>query len=255
MDTAITRAVTPRHFTYEWYEYFLNRLNDERYDFTGFKEALANPGRSGCFAILRHDIDFDTDKALEMATFEAERHISSTYFFLLSSSHYNIFEREVRGNIAKIVKLGHRLGLHFDTAAYPESYEAAYLNDMCIREARMLGDLFDSSVAAVSFHRPPDFILTGDTAFCSEYPHTYQAEFTREMSYLSDSRAMWKFGDPIERGLVGQHKNLHILIHPIWWAHDYRDGNDILNRSLQQKYSDLHQSFKNNCQIFRGQPQ
>ena len=246
-----TSMSSPPQFTYQWYEYFLDHLERENYAFSNFKDAISAKPDDRHFVILRHDVDFDTEKALAMARFESEKGISSTYFFLMSSSHYNVLEKEARRDIEQILRLGHKLGLHFDTAAYPESSSAIYLNDMCVKEARILGHLFDADISAVSFHRPPDFVLTGDTSFCSEYPHTYQTVFTKDMTYLSDSRAMWKYGDPIEKGLVAEHVNLHILIHPIWWNNAYKSGNEVLNENLNQKCIRLNQSFKYNCQIFQ----
>ncbi len=46
------------------------------------------------YLILRHDVDFSVDRALELAKIENNYGISSTYFFLLHSDFYNIFEKD-----------------------------------------------------------------------------------------------------------------------------------------------------------------
>jgi hypothetical protein len=44
--------------------------------------------------VLRHDIDFCVQAAREMALIEAEKKLTSTYFFLLRTPFYNLFAAE-----------------------------------------------------------------------------------------------------------------------------------------------------------------
>lgn len=68
--------------------------------------------------ILRHDVDFSLEKALEMAEIEKKEEVQSTYFILLSTNFYNIFSKESCDIIKKIQSLGHNIGLHFDEKKY-----------------------------------------------------------------------------------------------------------------------------------------
>ena len=64
--------------------------------------------------ILRHDVDASLEAALKMAELENKINVSSTYFILLSSEFYNPFTLESSKIIKKILKLGHKLGLHYN---------------------------------------------------------------------------------------------------------------------------------------------
>jgi len=57
------------NFTFEWYEYLLKLLSEHNYHFADYHswKQIKNP------VILRHDVDNDLSKALEMAEFEISR--------------------------------------------------------------------------------------------------------------------------------------------------------------------------------------
>src|SRR6185436_8375542 len=69
--------------------------------------------------ILRHDIDFCVNSARNMAMVEAEKGMSSTYFFMLRTPFYNLFTAENSRAVREIISAGHRIGLHFDRIPYP----------------------------------------------------------------------------------------------------------------------------------------
>ena len=68
--------------------------------------------------ILRHDVDFSLEKAWEMACFEQENEIFSTYFVIVSCDNYNIFSRKKQKILRDILAYGHTIGLHFDETVY-----------------------------------------------------------------------------------------------------------------------------------------
>ena len=104
---------------------------------------------SGKF-ILRHDIDFSVEVALEMAKTEKKIGIFSTYFFMMSNSLYNIISKKPGYN-KKIRDMGHKVSLHFDPTAYNN------LNSFKI-ERNTFKELFDVDVDIVSIHRPGSFL-------------------------------------------------------------------------------------------------
>jgi len=241
----------PVIFTYDWYRYLIEYLRYENYLFADFVRAIDYKEQNKHFVILRHDIDFDIEKALIMATIEQECNVISSYFFLISSCHYNIFEKCSRNSVHQIIRMGHKIGLHFDTAVYPDSSSASYLNEMCRKEVVLLSEIFGANVNAVSFHRPPAFIFNNGNQISGKFLHAYQKEYIEDITFLSDSRAMWKYGNPIHKGCIQNHDNLQILVHPIWWNYQYRDGNEILNDNIEKKNNAIIKSYKNNCQIFK----
>ena len=70
------------------------------------------------FTLWRHDIDLSVHRAYSLAKIEKNFCIKATYFFLLGSKFYNIFEKDIKDLILKIISLGHRIGLHFDPNQY-----------------------------------------------------------------------------------------------------------------------------------------
>ena len=61
------------------------------------------------FLVVRHDVDFSLDKALEMAELEAKQNISATYFILLHSQYYNALSEQNIKKIKKFIKLEHEI--------------------------------------------------------------------------------------------------------------------------------------------------
>ena len=76
-------------------------------------------------------MDFSPERALELATIEHEMGVKSTYFLLMHSPFYNLFEKQNFEMFCKIRELGHDLALHFDFAFY-ESEDKKYIEE-CMR--------------------------------------------------------------------------------------------------------------------------
>ena len=115
MGEQTDRLLLEVEFTHRWYRTFLERLRADDYDFRGFANAPAEGE-----VVLRHDVDLSLESALEMARIEAEVGVESTYFVLLTSPLYNALAPANREILRRIEGLGHDVGLHFSTHAYPE---------------------------------------------------------------------------------------------------------------------------------------
>ena len=68
--------------------------------------------------LIRHDIDFSVDFAYKLALFESELEIRSTYFLMLTSNMYNLLSSENQRLVRSIIKLGHKVSIHFDPTAH-----------------------------------------------------------------------------------------------------------------------------------------
>jgi hypothetical protein len=99
--------------------------------------------------ILRHDVDYHIDYALELAKIEKKLNIKSTYFFLLRSDFYNLFSFESTNKINIIKKLGHKISLHFDDAIYNKNLKINFL-----REKKFFEKMMNVKIDIISFHRP-----------------------------------------------------------------------------------------------------
>ncbi|WP_052747707.1 polysaccharide deacetylase family protein [Geoglobus ahangari] len=80
----------------------------DRYSPVTVKDFLLGRKKYSKVAIMRHDVDRNPEKALEMAKLEAEMGISSTYYFRVKPK---VFIPEI---ITEISKLGHEVGYHYE---------------------------------------------------------------------------------------------------------------------------------------------
>jgi hypothetical protein len=67
----------------------------------------------GRYLAIRHDIDYDMEKAVKMARLEYDNGISSTYFVLPSAPYFRCSEVFAR-ILDRIGSMGHEIGLHND---------------------------------------------------------------------------------------------------------------------------------------------
>lgn len=103
----------------------------------------------GDFIALRHDVDHDIDMALEMAYWESERGIRSTYFMLHSADYF-----AADGFLDKAMQIqafGHEVGLHLNFLA---QWYRGEIEDPVSELDRVLGDLRQAglNVSGVSAH-------------------------------------------------------------------------------------------------------
>ena len=68
-------------------------------------------------------VDFDLQLALDLALFEKEIGIKSTYFILTTCESYNVLAEKNKEILKKIISLGHEIGLHFDPTLYKNNLE------------------------------------------------------------------------------------------------------------------------------------
>ncbi len=101
-------------FTYSAYESIIDLLRENKYEFADYhKYELYDK----C-VILRHDVDYDLKKTIQMAELENKNGVSATYFVLATSGFYNVMSKESKKVIGYLQSLGHKIGLHFDEANY-----------------------------------------------------------------------------------------------------------------------------------------
>ena len=222
------------------YEDFLKIFLKKGYNFLFYKELNQKENQ----LVLRHDIDFDTELALEMARVEASLGIKSTYFFLLRSNLYNILSPNDFENVKEIRSLGHQTSVHFDPSIY-EDFHQGLQEEVSIFEA-----CFREKVEIISFHRPNAFFQNYDAPIRG-IEHTYQSKYFREIKYFSDSTGIWRFGHPAESLEFLQGKSLHVLVHPIWWMINGSSNLKKLEAYFTQRIDALKQEFSNNCIPFR----
>lgn len=195
--------------------------------------------------IMRHDVDNDLKKAAEFA--EVENQISkgkvvSTYFVLLSSPFYNLFTKESRDYLRRIIVCGNEIGLHFDET----QYDTGDIHDQVAKEARVLSELIGQQVSVVSMHRPSKHTLDANYSF-NGLINSYSQEYFKEWKYISDSRMCWQ-EDVLKVISSKRYDHLHILTHPFWYAENDESTAYKLNRFINEaridRYENLRQNFR-----------
>lgn len=191
-------------FTYDAYRAFLARRQADGYDFRGFHDDP--PLRDDPVMLLRHDVDLDLDRAVDLAKVEHAANVQATYFILVTSPFFNVNAVYHRARVRALADLGHWIGLHYDWTD-PEAGEVDELADY-------LDSVAGVEVRAVSFHKPASNLVGADAGLTAPLPHAYQPEFVNEIEYCSDSTGAWRYGPPDARPPGA----MQLLTHPEWWA-------------------------------------
>lgn len=135
---------------------------------------------------------------------------------------------------------GHKIGLHFDEARYPECEGNPEAIKVRIQqEAGILGAAIGCTIDVVSMHRPSKGLLEANIEI-SGIINSYSQIFFREFKYLSDSRRRWR--EPVNEIVEsGQFDKLHILSHAFWYNEEEVDIHDsvcgFVNEGNQCRYN------------------
>ena len=103
-----------KDFTLNHYKEILSSLKTS-HEFISF-DAVINSSKN--FVLNRHDVDYSVENALKIAQIENKFDAKSTYFIMLHSEFYSFLEKKNLVLIKEINRLGHDIGLHFDSQFY-----------------------------------------------------------------------------------------------------------------------------------------
>ncbi len=204
------------NFSYEHYRSILLNLK-ERYKFSNFDNNSTND------VILRHDVDISLDYALEMAKIEHKLDVTATYFILFHADLYNPFNIHSTRVVSEILKLGHKIGFHYDISYYEENNLVP--KDTVLKEIKIMEQEYGTEISVVSAHRPSRKYVALDLP---EYRDAYADEFVKDRKYLSDSGKNWREGCICKN--YTKYDKIQLLIHPVWWTKDNLSREQILDR-------------------------
>jgi len=199
---------------------FLAKARGGGFAFVRFQDFL--PGADPLprrYILLRHDIDFAPDHALDMAELEHASGVASTYFVLVDGQFYSPLESAIIGQLRQIHSLGHEIGLHF---AVSSAVHANIGEEVAFR-LRLLSDLVGSDVRAFSQHDP---VNAGWATVALPAEHDPCVDASQVIAdngllYVSDSAMMWRrhtFDTALDQG-----RNLCLLAHPHSWVNPQDD--------------------------------
>lgn len=233
-------------FTYKAYINMLNLLKESEYEFCKYGEYSDKEN----IVILRHDIDMDLEKALELAKLEHQNRVSSTYFVLLCTDFYNIFSKKSNDILTEIISLGHDIGLHFDELKY-NCKSVEEVKNMIKKEVKIIDTYMNYHIKSVSMHRPSKLVLENDIDL-NGLINSYSKEYFECFKYLSDSRMNWR-EDAEEIIVLQKYKKLHILTHPFWYKDEEESMRDILLSFIQQSkyktFDNIDSNFRNLLEV------
>lgn len=197
-------------FTLDNYKSLL-LLAKEKYNFCFFNEH-----NSSKHIILRHDLEFSIPIALRMALIEAGLGIKATYFIQLHSEFYNTLEKESIKSINEIQKLGHQIGLHFDSHFWNIQDESD-LGKSIEFDKSVLENYLGNKIKVFSFHNNTPFTLSCRKEKYGGLINVYSDYFRTYYAYNADSLGYWRYERLEDLLKEAKEDALQILIHDGMW--------------------------------------
>lgn len=189
------------------------------------------------FIVLRHDVEFSIEKAVEMAEVESDCGVRSTYFIQLESPAYNALSEVSIRQIKRLSELGHAIGLHYrEDCSLPKQANE-------YRIWKQLSTLLNATgikIATFSTHMPSESteyhryaVKEAINAYAQPYFHRF-GEAGPDVLYISDSELRWNYGYPDDRTL-NDNLRVQILIHPYGWGRTPRAAAEVFADLRREK--------------------
>lgn len=232
-------------FTEESYAQLLD-LAVSRYKCISYSEIQSIEGAQE-FILWRHDVDVSPHRAYALAEIENQHNVQATYFIMLGSDHYNLFENEIKTLFLKIVSLGHKVGLHFDPTLY-SIMSRKELEHYLKFEKSILEKLLNVEITSFSFHNPTDEMFKYDNLLYAGLINTYAKDIKEKFLYCSDSNGYWRHKrlyDFLIEPIVG---NRQVLTHPEWWQEKPLSPRDRISRSINGRAQKRHMHYDESLQ-------
>lgn len=229
-----TNAGWQENFTYDYFKKILQFIKPN-FNTCLFSEFPNIKKTDTPLLLLRHDIDLDLDKALVMAQIEQSLGVSSTYMVMINSPMYDLNEQETKLKIRKLIS-GHEIGLHFDSSSKGTTEEQ--IDEAC----NILKSASNSHIKSISFHRPVQEFLRGPKMI-NNLVNAYSKELMQK--YISDSKGVFREGEPIANIKNSNAELIQLLIHPIWWAESHTKPEESLQVFFEKRTNDKPKEFIN----------
>lgn len=211
------------------------------------------------FIILRHDIEFSPQRALDLALIEHKEGIKSTYFVQVSNNAYNVLSSKNIERLKKILSLGHNIGLHFHLQ---NSNNLEEIRKRIVFECDLLSNILGVKVDRFSFHRPSNMVLENnikipglinayDPMFFTFTNNVDNIDFKSSVKYIADSRNEWSYTSPWNKPceeLFNACPKIQLLCHPYSWSNEgisvLENLKDIINENKEEFINTLNNETK-----------
>ncbi len=232
-------------FTEEAYRDLL-AIAKRRYLFQQYGTETSKP-----HVLWRHDVDYSMHRAIRMARIEAENDVRATYFFLLHSELYNLFELEVFQRAREILSLGHWLGLHFDAGFYGGFDSEEQLEVKLVHEAQLFEQVFEHRVRAFSLHNTDvSNSARFDADLIGGILNATGRGIRDRYAYVSDSNGYWRFQRLRDVLQSAVHPRLHVLTHPEWWQAEAMSPRARIVRCIEGRRAYTEESYDRLLQTY-----
>ena len=211
------------------------------------------------FCVLRHDIEFSIDRALEMARIEHEDlNVHSTYTVQLRNNTYNALSQKNIESIQEIESMGHYIGLHQNP---PSDIPDDQLINYIIKDIETLEHYYGFEVDRFAFHRcgsNPSILekyveVPGKiNCYAKEFFHYFSGDKPEELSvhYLADSNHEWKYGHPLHVDYWDLPQKMQLLTHPYSWSDDGYDNISNFTKLIRERNEELLKSMDSETKTF-----
>ena len=209
------------------------------------------------FCVVRHDIEFSIDRALQMARIEAEElGIVSTYTVQLRNNTYNALSQKNIEIVQEIKNLGHSIGLHQN----PPKMSDEKLIEYILKDIETLEHYYGFEVDRYAFHRcgsNPGIlekyveVPNKINCYAKEFFHYFQGSSTEKLRvyYVGDSNHKWKYGYPLEFDFNKVNK-IQLLMHPYSWTEDGFDNYTNYLNLIRERNIELVESMNTETKTF-----
>lgn len=199
------------------------------------------------FCVLRHDIEFSIDRALEMARIEHEDlNVHSTYTVQLRNNTYNALSQKNIESIQEIESMGHYIGLHQN----PPMMDDDELVDYILKDIETLEHYYGFEVDRFAFHRCGSnptllekYVEVPNKINCygKDFFHYFSDDKPEELRvhYLADSNHQWKYGHPFNIDYWELPQKMQLLTHPYSWTEEGYENISNFTKLIRERNEEL----------------
>jgi len=212
-------------FSLAHYRQILHRALEAGFNFQTFSQYLTAPARQ--VVLIRHDVDFSLEYAMEMARLENELGVTSTYFVRIHSTRYNLFDRFNFRYLQELLQLGFEIGVHQEVCNFTHNCTDSL--ELLRREKLIIESILGREVHGVATHIPKRNHYQLSPEIIDKIGFKYAPDFevfNRGAVFISDSNKRWKkytFGEALS--LSGK---ILANIHPVWWVGQIDDVEGLI---------------------------
>jgi hypothetical protein len=239
-------------FTWDQYKDLMIELSKDKYLVLPLNEMRSTYSDSKVVIGLRHDIDMNPFKALEMAEIEKAFGFRATYFILPTADYYGYLYRTglnrcigLDSLIKDLYDKGAEIGIHNDmlTAMIDYGFDPLIFNSNELAFFKSLGITVYGTAShgsPIAKKTVPNYQIFSDFAKSDsiiyegkkypigknslrEFGYEYEAYFLNFNSYYAESGGKWNDENgftgtlsKLEKSLPGD--RIQILTHPDWWG-------------------------------------